>query len=105
MVSRVAAEEALGCAIAPTWGTVRAFAFVIVVVGVVAASAAVAPCGCWVQFAERGPRGVAQHVAASALDEPRAVACNDEFDRFAEHKDTLLCGGFDDGVRSVYDGD
>ena len=98
MVPRVATEKAFGCAIAPTWSAVCTFAFVVVVVGMVTTATSIAPGGCWMKFTKRGPRGVAQHVATSALDEPRAVACNDEFDWFTKHEDALLRGGLDDGV-------
>ena len=44
---------------------------------------------------------MSQHVAASALDETWAVACDDEFGLFTEHVDALLCGSFYDGVSGV----
>ena len=43
-------------------------------------------------------------MALSALDEPRAITCNDEFDLFTKHKYSLLCGGFDDGIGGVHNG-
>ena len=48
MMSRVAAQEAFGGAVAAAWGTVGALAFVVMVIGVVVAATSVAFGGRWV---------------------------------------------------------
>ena len=100
-MARITTEEAFGRTIAPTRGAVGAFAFIVVVVGMMVASALITLGGGRVKLAEGGSCGVTQHVAASALDETWAVACDDEFGLFTEHVDALLCGSFYDGVSGV----
>ena len=58
----------------------------------------------WVKLAQGGSCGVSQHVAMSALDESRAITCDDEFNWFTKHKHALLSGGFYYGVSSVHYG-
>ena len=100
----ITTKKAFGCAVAPARGAVCALAFVVVVVGVVAATAAVAFGSRWMKFAQGGSCGVSQHVATSALDESRAITCDDEFNWFTKHKHALLSGGFYYGVSSVHYG-